>query len=91
VTQTLKVPKEKIRILIHLYSDMDIKKEQEYWSKITTIPIEHFYRPYIKHSLAKNITHKGTFGHGTCNVKINGADLARTVLASIKAMEDKYK
>jgi len=90
-TQSLRISKEKVRIQLHLYSDMNIRKELLYWSKLINIPLKHFYKPYIKNSLTTNINHKGCFGHGTCNVNINDVNIDRIVLSSIKAVEDKYK
>ena len=53
LTKILSVPRNKIKIQLHLYSDMNIKKEIKYWSDMLKIPREQFNRPYIKKLLAK--------------------------------------
>jgi hypothetical protein len=86
----LKVPKEKMHVTLHLYDDMNIPKEIEYWSKKLTIPKKQFTKPYIKQSSIKAINHKGGFGHGTCNLRIANARLSEKVLMTIKAISNEY-
>lgn len=86
----LRVPKEKIHICLHLYNDMDIEKEKNYWSKILNIPLNQFSKPYIKISSSIRINQKGGFGHGTCNARISDARLSEKILMAIKVISDKY-
>ena len=86
----LKVPKNKIKILVHLYKDMDVKKELLFWSELTKIPLSQFRKPYIKKTSLKSINYKGTFGHGTCNIRIADTRLLEKVLMAMKVMGDYY-
>ena len=86
----LKVPKKKIKILVHLYKDMNIEKELQFWSELTKIPLSQFRKPYIKKTYSKSVTYKGAFGHGTCNIRIADTRLLEKVLMTIKAMGDYY-
>lgn len=86
----LSVPKERMRVQVHLYSDMDVEKEIKYWSETTKIPLNQFNRPYIKESSSKRINHKGGFGHGTCNIRINNVSLGEKILMGLKAISDYY-
>lgn len=88
--KNLSIPKEKIKIQLHLYNDMDIGKEVQFWSKILDIPHNQFAKPYIKKNSSKMINHKGGFGHGTCNASIGDARLSEKILMSIKAITDQY-
>ena len=90
LTDCFKIPKNKIKIHLHLYSDMDINKEIKYWSKALNISTKQFIKPYIKKSSKKRINHKGAFGHGTCNAGIGGSQLTEKIHMSIKAISDKY-
>jgi predicted transcriptional regulator len=90
LTKSLFVPKKKIKILLHLYKDMDVKEEIKFWSDILKIPPQQFYKPYIKKSLLKSINHKGGFGHGTCNIRIGNARLSEKTLMALKVISDKY-
>lgn len=85
----LRVPKHKIRVYLHLYSDMDTRKEQRYWSDILNIPLLNFDKPYIKKSLKRNIDHKG-FGHGTCGLRFYKTEIKDDVLMAIKSISEYY-
>ena len=89
LTRTCDVSKEKLRVHLHLYKDMDIQKEIQFWSKILDIPKKQFNKPYIKKGSTKRINHKGSFGHGTCNLQIGGARMSEKVLMAINAISDK--
>ncbi|MCK4520878.1 helix-turn-helix domain-containing protein [Candidatus Parcubacteria bacterium] len=88
--KSLKVPKEKLKVHLHLYKDMNIAKEIKFWSEILNIPISQFNKPYIKKTDKASINHKGSFGHGTCNVKIGDARLTEKILMGLKSISDYY-
>lgn len=87
--KALDVPKEKITIRLHLYNDMDIQEEVNFWSKILEIPPFQFKRPYIKQSRRQSLSYKG-FGHGTCNLIVNNTQLSKRVLMGLKSIRDHY-
>lgn len=87
---SLSVPFKKIRILLHLYSDMDIRREIEFWSKTLLIPLSQFTKPYIKKTSSESIDHKGSFGHGTCNAVVCNVRLAEKIIMSLKAVSTRY-
>lgn len=89
-TKSLKIPKNKIKVLVHLYEDMDIKQELLFWSKLTKIPLSQFRKPYIKKTSLKSINYKGTFGHGTCNIRAGNTKLTEKILMALKAVGDHY-
>lgn len=62
------VERKSLRVKLHLYSDMNIKKGIDFWSKELKIPKSQFRKTYIKKTSAKSITYKNGFGKGTCNV-----------------------
>lgn len=85
----LNIPKEKIRVALHVYKDMNVKGTINYWSRELRIPRSQFVKPYIKESLRSNINQKG-FGHGTCGLYINDQRLKEQVILGIKAISDFY-
>jgi len=89
--KSLAIPKKKIRILLHLYNDTNINNELNYWSKILRTPLRQFNRSYIKKTPSTRINHKGGFGHGTCNVRINSVPLAEKIFMSLKVISNKYQ
>lgn len=86
--QCLSVPRENVRISLHLYKDMDMERELSFWSTTLGIPRRQFYKPYIKTSTTKRVLFKGGFGHGTCNVRVNSVALNNQTLMGIKAISD---
>jgi hypothetical protein len=84
------VDQKKIRVKLHLYHDMNIKKEVYFWSKELHIPASQFTKPYIKNSTLSGLTYKNGFGHGTCNVMISGAILGKRIMMSLRAVEDYF-
>lgn len=88
--KSLKVPKEKMRIYLHLYKNMNSQKEIDFWSKILTIPRSQFGKPYIKKTSTYQINHKGGFGHGTCNVVVGNVRIAEMVLMGIKVIQKRF-
>jgi len=89
LVKRLGVSREKLKVQLHLYSNMDINKEVNFWSKTTNIPLNQFNRPYIKKTSSNKINHRG-FGHGTCNITINDARLSEKVLMAIRVIQDSY-
>lgn len=89
MTKALDIPRSKIKVLLHLYHDMDTQKETRYWSKVLNMGLTSFNRPYIKNSLIADLTQKG-FGHGTCNIIACKADIKRKIMATIAVFADHY-
>lgn len=89
LTRALKIPKEKIKVYLHLYKDMDIEVEKQFWSKQINIPLSRFIKPYIKKSRKADIDHKG-FGHGTCGLYVYDTPLKERILMAIEAIADYY-
>src|SRR4030042_2366556 len=85
----LKVPKEKIRVFLHLYSDMNVDQEMRYWGHQLHLPLSQFRKPYIKESTRIGIDHKG-FGHGTCGLYIGDVRLKEKVIMAIQSIADYY-
>ena len=90
-TKILNIPKSRIKVHLHLYSDMDIKAEINFWSRELKIPVSQFRKPYIKQSKKANIDYKGGFGHGTCGLLYSDVFLKERILAGIKAIADYYE
>ena len=88
--QTLGVSKDRLKIRINLYSDMDKKKEFTYWSKILAIPISQFRKPYMKKSRRSDITYTQKFIHGTCNVIYENRDISELVLQSLSEIQERF-
>lgn len=87
--KTLKIPKKKIKVWLHLYSDMNPNKEIRFWSKTLDMPLSQFIKPYVKKSKIEDLNHKG-FGHGTCGLAVSDVRLKEKVIMAINAIADSY-
>lgn len=85
----LGVSRSKIRIRLHLYSDMNVDSEVQFWQRVTGIPLSQFRKPETKLTLSSGITRKG-YGHGTCDVIVGDRDFTERILAVIKVLQEKY-
>lgn len=88
--QALGVDRDRIVIKLQLYSDMDLQKEMEVWAKTLGVPTSRFRRPYFKTSKFSSLTYNRGFGHGTCNVFVRNAILARKVMMGLKVIENYF-
>ncbi len=89
VTHFLKLERSKIRVHLHLYSDMNIKKETNFWSTALEIPIKQFMKPYIKKNSSEMIN-RGTFGHGTCTIRTWDARTGEKIQMGLKSIRDHF-
>ena len=82
------IDKNKLHPSLHLYKDMNIKKEIQYWSKELGVSTLLFKKPYIKDSKLSGLTYKTGFGHGTCNVRYYNKFLWQYSLMSLKYIRE---
>ncbi len=90
MTKILKIPKERIKFRLHLYSDMDIDREHYFWQNQLSVAKKQFRKPYIKKNSAHTINYRG-FGHGTCEIYGGNVRLKEQILMEIKAIHERYK
>lgn len=83
--------KEMIRFTLHLYKDMDVKKELLFWSKSVNFPLSAFHKPYIKKTNLTDLSYKNGFGHGTCNVRYMNQNLNDYVRMGLKHIRNLYE
>jgi len=89
LAKIIRIPKDKLWIKLHLYSDMNEKKEIQFWCKELGLIKSQFKKSYIKETTLRGLTFKGV-GHGTCNIGVWGTDLKNRVMMGIKVIEDQY-
>ena len=82
---SLKVDKEKIKVCLHLYRDMEVEREMNFWVNVLGIPKNQFLKPYIKDSNRTGLDQKG-FGHGTCGLMVNNVRLKERIIQGIEAL-----
>lgn len=85
----LHIPKNKVFVKLHLYSDMNREQETKFWSDELKLPTSQFKNPHLKSSTLSGLTYK-SFDHGTCNIIIYSRDLTEKVIHGIKVISDGY-
>src|SRR3989344_8745144 len=86
----LDIPKERLKAQLHLYPNMDIEKEKEFWKNVLGFEDKQFYKPYISKILRSSFTYKESFRHGTCSVYFGSVEKKSELMASIQAFMDLY-
>ncbi len=85
----LQVPKERIRVRLHVYSDMDHDKVTRYWVRQLGIPRSQFRPPYVKRSRRSDSSyHIST--QGTCNVSVDNRDISEYVMQGLRYLTEYY-
>ena len=87
---SLDVPREKLRVKLHLYSDMDIQQETKYWSRALGIPPRQFHKSYIKESTLSGLTYKNGYGHGTCNLLFDNMAMWEYITMALKYIREQH-
>ena len=85
------VKQNQLKIHLHLYSDMDIKKQEKYWSRELSIPLSQFRKSYIKKNKFSSITYHNGFGQGTCSVMVGNVILFNKILMGLKYIQENCK
>ncbi|OGY54737.1 MAG: hypothetical protein A3A24_03995 [Candidatus Buchananbacteria bacterium RIFCSPLOWO2_01_FULL_46_12] len=83
------MPRERMYVRMHLYVDMDIKRETLYWSKMLKLPLTQFRKPYIKTSALSGLAYK-TFGHGTCNVRFENMPMWEYITMALTYLRERH-
>ncbi|MFH1854995.1 MAG: hypothetical protein ABH810_01125 [bacterium] len=90
MVEFLEVPKEKIKAALHLYENMDIKKEKEFWEKELGFKDDQFYKTQIRKLRKSSFSYKDSYRHGTCSLYVGGVEKRRKVMMAISAFLDGY-
>ena len=62
----IKIEEDRLHPSVHMYDDLDRKRVMRFWSSLTEIPLDRFYRTKIYH--AKNTKYKPN-PLGTCRLQ----------------------
>ena len=80
----LRIPKEKLKIKLHIYKDMNEEKAISFWKAVLGVKSSQFRKTYVKNSRLVDLTYKNGFGHGTCNIIYEHTESASYVFMGIK-------
>lgn len=89
--EILGVPRSRMRVKLHLYSDMNIDESIDYWSNLLGISKSNFLKSYIKQSRQLDINYKREFVKGTCMISYHNQKLHDFVMMGLKYLQDTSK
>ena len=81
------VSEDKFRAHIHTFENADVQKTEKYWSKISGIHKEQFYRTYIKPSRA-SLQKRKTLPFGTLDLYVHSTQLFLTIKGWIEKVKE---
>ena len=85
-----KVPKSKFRGYIHIHPHLDKKIAENFWSRISGIPLNQFYKTYQKpNKSSKN--KKDTLPFGTFDIYICDTKLRLKIMGWIEGVCKSFK
>lgn len=90
LNEFLDIPKDKMKAGLHLYENMDIEKEKEFWKDELGFQENQFYKPSIRKLQKASFSYKESFRHGTCVLYALGVEKKRELMMAIQAFLDKY-
>lgn len=85
--ETCNVPEEKFRGHVHTFSHTNAKKAEEYWSNISGMPRNRFYKTYIKQSSASK-QKRNTLPYGTFQVYVHDSEFFFRLMGWIKKIKE---
>ena len=87
MSKILGIAKDRLKVQLHLYKDMNIENEIKFWINETGLKRERIIKPYIKKTSSLKINHP-SFGHGTCAVYSHGSIIKDEFMAGIRVIMD---
>jgi len=87
----LNIPKERIKAQVHLYENMNINKEIDFWIEETGFREDQFYKPSIRKLQKSSFSYKESYRHGTCSLYVCDTKKKRELTAMIQVFLDLYR
>ena len=85
------VPKKRMLVKLHLYSDMDIPKQTNFWLRTLGLKSSALRRVYVKKSdSTKRLNYKGRFGQGTCSILVYDRDLYEFIISGVSVLRSRF-
>ncbi len=86
----LNIPIESFKVQLHLYPNMDIEKEVEFWRLVLGLNNNQFYKHQIRKLQKSSFTYRESFRHGTCQIYFSSSEKKRELMSAIKAFMDSF-
>lgn len=90
IVKFLELPKEKLRIQLHLYENMDIGEEERYWLGQLGLSEKQLWKSQVRTLRPKSFSYRDASRHGTCKLYVGSVPKKSKVMLSIRAFFDTY-
>ena len=90
IVRFLGFPKEKLRIQLHLYENMDVKAEELFWMRELGMSKGQLWKSQVRTLRPKSFSYRDTARHGTCKLYVGSVPKKAEVMLSIRAFFDTY-
>lgn len=91
LNEFLQIPKDKMRAWLHLYENMDLQKEKEFWKNELGFKNGQFYKPYVSKLKPASFSYKESYRHGTCSIYFGSVEKKQELTMAIQAFLDIYE
>lgn len=88
LTKHFEVTRSDLRVQLHLYENMDIKKEEQYWLEVAGLERNQLYKTQVRALRPGSFTYASTHGHGTCAVEYSRREVKEKIEVAIQAFLD---
>ncbi len=85
--EVCKVSDDKFHAHIHTFENANIEKTEKYWSKISGISRNKFYKTYVKPSKA-GLQKRKTLPHGTLDIYVHDTKIFLTIMGWIERISE---
>ena len=90
IVRFLGFPKERLRIQLHLYENMNVGAEERFWIRQLGISKKQLWKSQVRALRPKSFSYRDTSRHGTCKLYVGSVPKKAEVKLSIRAFFDTY-
>lgn len=88
--QFLGVAKKHLKVQLHLYNNMNIPEEIDFWKNKLGLLDTQFYKSIVRKMKKNSFSYRESFRHGTCQISFSSGEKKRELMMAIKAFGDIY-
>lgn len=86
----LSIPKDRFRVQLHLYKNMDLEEKENFWLKQLSLDRSQLYKTQVRELNSNSPIYFHPSYHGTCQVVVSDTIKKTKLSATIQALLDMY-
>lgn len=86
----LGIKNKDMRMQLHLYENMNVRREQGFWLQLTGFSPNQLYKNQVRKLRPGSFSYSEGHRHGTCQIYVHGMRYKTELRLSIKAFLDRY-